>query len=111
MINFNSYIYHQEIVRRHRQKQAVNFRFEARPTFTEFIQFIINEDLTGQTMDMHWEPGVNFSNILEALTTKREKLLNSLLYEKRSCKMLMKLTPGVNFSNILPGVFIVGKCF
>jgi hypothetical protein len=51
-------------------------------------------------------PGVDFINILGALfcsyfggkklpsqNVTREKVLNLLLYKKRMCKMLMKLTP------------------
>ena len=34
--------------------------FAAPPTFTEFVRFIINEDLNDRTMDMHWEPVYKF---------------------------------------------------
>ena len=57
---FTLLLIQQEIVRKYRKNQIGNFGFYARPTFTEFIQFIINEDLTGQTMDMHWEPVYKF---------------------------------------------------
>jgi len=62
---------------------------------------------------------INFINILQAAfasiflrqklqsqSVTREKLLNLLLYKKRTCKMLVKLTPVVvNFINILQAAF------
>jgi hypothetical protein len=30
------------------------------PTFTEFVEFIISEDLNDRAMDMHWEPVYKF---------------------------------------------------
>jgi len=30
------------------------------PTFSEFVQFVVNEDLNDRTMDVHWEPVYKF---------------------------------------------------
>jgi len=62
---------------------------------------------------MQGSAGINFINVLgtrflyEILVPKiskpnvtREKLLNLLSYEKRACKMLMKLTPGFQVTRL-----------
>jgi hypothetical protein len=49
----------QVIKLRHRyETNTVNL--PSHPTFTEFVRFIINEDLDERTMDMHWEPVYKF---------------------------------------------------
>ncbi len=53
----------------------------SRPSFTEFIQYIINEHFSGNTMDMHWEPvykfctpcQFKFSHILKMETFDRDQ--------------------------------------
>jgi hypothetical protein len=49
----------QVIVQRFRPNDQ-HSTFATPPTFSEFVQFIINEDLNDRVMDMHWEPVYKF---------------------------------------------------
>ena len=45
-----------------RQSQNGNFDFSPKPTFTEFVQYILNENELGKTLNEHWIPVYKFCN-------------------------------------------------
>ena len=68
----------------------------SRPTFTEFIQYIINEHLNGRTMDMHWEPVYKFCTPCQF---KFSHIIKMETFERDQRVILEKA--GVSFTNTL----------
>jgi Sulfotransferase family len=54
----SNFLFFKVIVQRFRN--GFNAKAYVPPTFSEFVQFVVNEDLNDRTMDMHWEPAYKF---------------------------------------------------